>query len=509
MHTARSEKLKADIAETRPDFPKERDGAGFVLLVSAATALAYVFSGDGPVFDPWRHELLIDAVLSGRGFTLFDDAGYLWYAPLWYYPAAFLKSVWGLQITGALVALFAPVLLHRLILARTGDPNAATLVALAAALYSPLTLYTSGFGADGPALLLLIGALILVEKRPDRVGFLAAGLLFGLATVMRPNLLFAGALFIRPGRLKRLPEFALAAGLTLLGLYWRNKTLIEASPFIFSWDGLASPRESFAALSTLFPGLHPDVSGANERLNTHMDFLQLFPHGGGEHYGAVAFVFIGALAVLFSRRLEWGLGLLGFAALFAVSGFSKSVYPFRQWVGLFPVFFAALGDLIGRVEDDAQKRRLGFVLVLVLGFLGLEAVPPPVMPDKRSFLPPKGFLESIEGGRARQWLVFSNGYHPEVLIHEHPERRFLGLPWRPEQLEAFEAAYPDHPFVLWHGFEVQRELREHLQTLVAKGDYRVLAGAKNEFGVEFRALKRVRSPKSRPDSREPAKDVRP
>ena len=152
---------------------------------------------------------------------------------------------------------------------------------------------------------------------------------------------------------------------------------------------------------------------------------------------------------------------------------------FRPYVGLFPLFFAILAGLAGRVAAKA-RRRPGPVLAAAAAFVVLcgaaSFFPQPAVPIEM-VTPPPGFL--AESG----YLVNSGFFHPESLIRAYPEKSFVGLPLAAAEFAEFRRAFPGYRFVLWHrDFSVQDGLAAHL---AAAGLAVPRGSAVNVFGRRY------------------------
>ena len=293
-------------------------------LLSLLMRAAYIYATDFPALDPWRHAALIKNILDGKGFTLFAGSPYIWYSPLWYYPAAWLGKLLGFGALELVVSSLPPILLYLLLWRSTRELRPALAAGLGTALFGPLLLYSTGLGSDGAALDLLLLALLLPEYRCGKLAYLLAGLLFGLACGMRANFIFAGLAFCRPRDWRNLPYFIIGAALPLGFVLWRNYDITSTQAFVFTWDALASRGASFNLLSAFLPGLNPEVGAANEILNQSTYLFQLYPQAFSDH--AVErglWVFSGCLAALACKDARPKLAVIGFALMFAATGFSR------------------------------------------------------------------------------------------------------------------------------------------------------------------------------------------
>ena len=436
------------------------------LLLGALARVAFLASTDLPRFDPWRHLTLVENIRAGRGFTLFDGQPYLWHHPAWYYLSAALPPAIGAQWLAGVLSLLTAALVWRWLRATHPDsPRPAATAALLMALYGPLVSFTCQLGPESFALALLFGALALVCARPGMFAAAGAGVLFGLAAAARINFALNLFLFL-PLLATRRRALAWCAGAALpLGLaWWRNHTIIASFPWVFTWDGLATRTADFNALSTLVIQLHPAVREGLSRLHAHLAPVPLWFRGpAGVSWGPLVFLLLSAGCLLLCRR--WEIALAGFAAAGAFLFLDRSFTAnfFRVWLGVFPVFIAAVAIAAERLRTAGGGRShipalLASGMIALVVACGVGELLPQAMYPIEAVTPPAAFL------REDAYLVNSGFYHPEALAWRYPQKRFVGLPLDPAQLDAFLQDFPAYRAVLWHagGFQddVVRSLRD-------------------------------------------------
>jgi hypothetical protein len=347
--------------------------------------------------------------------------------------------------------------------------------------FGPVVAATGQLGAEAFALLLLAAALALCAGPLGASQALWGGGLFGLAVSSRLQFALDAPLFLP--LLARRPRVAaaFAVGTALpLGLHWwRNHRVIRAHPFVFSWDGLATPSDGYGWISTLAVQLHPSVAAATRALYevTHAqpEWLQLDGRLRVEMLTALA---LALACVLASRRIGLILAVLASLATFLYFDQTLSARFLRIWLGLFPVLFAGTALVAARIgRTGGAGRAVAAALVLAPLAAGAPELRPRSAEPLEAATPPPELLTGTH------YLVNSGFYHPESLLYRYPERRFLGMPREPERFAAFHALYPEYRAILWHGYNVQRELFEHLR---ASQRWRVAGRARNQAGYAYR-----------------------
>ena len=444
------------------------------------------FNAQGiPRFDPWRHLLLVENLRAGRGFTLFAGQPYIWYPPFWHGLAALMPKALGLAQLSAIFSMLTIPLTY--VFARVGAKIGAAGAAVAGlfmALSGPLIAYTCHYGPEAFALFLISGALCLVACWKHPVGVAAAGLLLSAGVLLRPNLGILVFLVV-PFVLKRLRWIWFGVGgiipLAFVGIW--NHRVIAANPFIFTWDGLATPASGYGLFSSLLPQMHPAVVEALRGLHSVIiPVPEWLRQGGAIRWDTILFMVFGLLAVAASRKLLWiAAALVGMAYMLFLDRSLSSNF-FRLALGLFPIFFLSFGALADRVRAAKSPRfqwyYAGFVAFALLS--GARLYAPPPMPDLGRMVPPAEVLTESA------YMVNSGYYHPECLMARYPDKRFIGMPARPEEFDAFVRAYPGYPAIVWHEeFSVQDEL---LRYLLDSGRYREISRWTSDYGVHYRVL---------------------
>ncbi|MEW6072480.1 MAG: hypothetical protein AB1726_07805 [Planctomycetota bacterium] len=458
-----------------------------LFAVALAVRVGYVLVLDVPIFDPWRHLALIRNVREGAGFTLFAGQPYIWYASLWYRLCAlFPASVGPEWIAAFFSALTVPlVALLAADPARKGGRAPAIVAAALTAFAGPMVAYTCHYGQEALALFLVVAALLLGRAPRGMGGALAAGFVFGAGVALRMNFAFLGLLFLPVLRTRR-RALALALGLVLpLAILWfHNHRVIADHPFVFTWDGLATRSSDYGPLSTLVVQMHPAVQEGLSRLHE-----AIMPHPewvrdqDGYHGDRIVFVATGLLCLVAGRR--WSLlacGILTLGYFFFLDGSGSSRF-FRLYLPLFPVFFLAVGEVVGRMRRSARRpvRLAAWGLAALPVVAGARLLDPPEMTPLDMLVPPAGTLT------ADHCLVNSGFYRPCCLIYRYPDVAFAGLPLDPAQFAAFHRAFPQYRFVLWNPMgSVQEDLFRHLAT---RSDFVTERSVRNAFGVPFHVLR--------------------
>lgn len=453
-----------------------------VFGLALAVRVAFLANLGVPPFDPWRHLALVRNLREGAGFTLFDGQPYLWYGPLWYRLCAAAPAWLGMEwIAGLLSALCAPLAYGwaRRSCGVAGAVTAGVLVASA----GPVVGYTCHYGPEAASLALVLGGCVAAAAGRGTPSAVASGLAFGIGLGLRMNFVFAAWLFLPWLRDRRRGVVWAAGALLPLALTWaRNRAILRAHPWVFTWDGLATRSADFDLLSTLVVQMHPSVREGLRRL--HEQIIPrpewIFDPHGGIAWGLVAFVLCGVAGILTSRRLP--LILAASTAFLYFLAFDRSLSSnfFRIYLVVFPAFF--LGIALATDELWKRGRR---ALALALPLLALATgsrllVPAPSL-EIGKLTPPAELLSEP------RYLVNSGFYHPESLIYRFEGIEFLGLPLDPAQLDEFLAAYPAYRTVLWHqDFEVQGGVREQLMRGGRVADVRE---ARNPAGRLYQVLR--------------------
>ncbi len=458
-----------------------------VLLLGALARAVYLALTELPRFDPWRHLKLVENIRAGHGFTLFDGQPYLWHHPLWYYLCAALPSFIGGQWLAAALSLLLVALVWRWVRAlHPASPRVALSAALMTALFGPLISFSCHLGPESFALTLVFAALVGVCIRPGALAAALGGVLFGLAVAVRINFVFNLFLFF-PFLATRRRAFAWAAGAAFpLGAsWWRNHQVITTFPWVFTWDGLATRSVDFDALSTLVIQMHPAVREGLIQLHAHLVPVPLWFRGpDGVSWGPLLFLLLATGCLVVSRRLD--LALAGFTAAGAFLFLDRSVSAnfFRVWLGAFPVMLAAVAIAAARLRSRAGGTSrvpallAGGLVALVLACGVSELLPQAMYPVEAVTPPPELLAEDA-------YLVNSGFYHPEAPAWRYPDKRFIGLPLRPAEVDDFLRAFPGYRAVLWHSGGIQEDVARYL--IETKG-YAVVRRAKNTAGLGYVVL---------------------
>jgi hypothetical protein len=456
-------------------------GAALLLLLAGAVRALFAAQTELPSADPWRHLLLLGNLRGGRGFTLFDGQPYIWYSPVWYRLAARLAAPEQVKwLAAACSALAVPVFAFAVYRLAGRDAWAAAAGGVLLAGFGPVVAATLQLGAEAFALLLLVAAFALCAGPTGAARALGAGGFLGFALAARLQLALATPLFLPLLRRPRsAAAFAAGAALPLALHWWRNWRVIRAHAFVFTWDGLATPSDGYGPLSTLAVQLHPSVAAATRALyeSTHArpEWLYLDGRLRLEMLAALA---LGLACVAASRRAGLALAAAASLVYFTALDATLSARFFRIWLGLFPVLFAGIALVAARLARSGRAGRLAAAALVLLPLAAgaPELRPRPIEPLEAATPPP----ELLTGSH---YLVQSGFYHPESLVYRHPDRHFLGMPLEPERFAEFHALYPEYRAILWHGYNVQRELLRHLRE---SGRWRPVRSAENAAGYAYR-----------------------
>jgi Dolichyl-phosphate-mannose-protein mannosyltransferase len=173
--------------------------AGSTALVVRVAVVAWALSqGFPPIGDGHYYSIFAERLAHGQGYTWLWDDGTITYAA--HYPVGYpaLISVFYMlfgvkaavpMVVNAILGSLGVVAAHRLALMATTERRA-LYAALAVALHPAIVLYTPAFMTEGAtfSLLLIAAAIALGENKPWLRAVLA-GLVMGLATLVRPQCL--------------------------------------------------------------------------------------------------------------------------------------------------------------------------------------------------------------------------------------------------------------------------------------------------------------------------------
>ncbi|MDH3628959.1 MAG: hypothetical protein OES25_15035 [Acidobacteriota bacterium] len=420
---------------------------GISLLVGGALRVGFLLAQPISPYDPWRHRQLVDNLRSGLGFTLFEGQDYLWYNPLWYRLSALLTDGDGMRWVAAAFSLLCVPLAFRALQFELPDrPAAAAWGAALTATLGPLIAFTCHDGSEALAVALVFLALAVNPRRsPWRA--LLAGVVLGLALVLRLNLLFNGILLLgllrRPGR--GLP-FIAGVALPLLAHFARNARILSAEAWVYTWDGLAVRGDSFDLGSTLLLQRHPEIQAALAALHRTIVSLPQWLL----RLDWLLFLLLGLGALALCRRWAWRGAALATLAYFFLLDATGSANFFRLYVAIFPAMI--LGAAVVASEPSRRGLRAGFIALFVL--VGLPSLAPtPMTPLPDATAPARLIVHDA-------YFVNSGRYHPEALLRTYPGRRFVGLPLRGTDLPAFLDAHPTVDRLLWHDFSLQDTVLE-------------------------------------------------
>ncbi|MCP3980524.1 MAG: hypothetical protein GY716_14575 [bacterium] len=452
----------------RPSRLEQADWMALGLLLALAGALRWVFLSnlDVPPYDPWRHLALIRNLREGAGFTLFAGQEYLWYPPLWHRLCALLAPFVRPETVAGLFSLAAVPVAYLVARLQPGEArpvrHGAIATGLLAAAAGPVVGFTCHYGPEALTWFSTWAALLALTVSRGSAGAAASGLLFGIGLVARLNFVFCGFLFLPwLANRRRAALWGAGAALPLVWAWWRNARIIARHDYVFTWDGLATPTEQFGFLSTLVVQLHPSLQEGLRRLHELVvPRPEWFVREGRIAWDTMLFMLCGALALVVCRRL--GPALAGFSALayFLVLDSSMSSNFFRIYLVAFPAFFLAAGAWVRGTSESGSRPAVAAAWALVgLSLVGgASYLRPAPMAPLEAVTVPQEFLAGHE-----RYMVNSAVYHPEGLIYRYPEKEFIGLPLRADELDAFLEQVPTFRAVLWHDFGVQDDVVRRLE----------------------------------------------
>jgi hypothetical protein len=357
------------------------------------------------------------------------------------------------------------------------------------AAWGPVIAFTTTYGSEAFALLLLALSCLLATCRTRRLPTVVAGVLFGAALLSRFNFLFDGFLLapLIRGWGRRASFVAASAAVVALG-WLHNHDAVRNHPYLFTWDGVATRSADYNPVSTLIPQLHPTVVRATRELYGRTAATPLdVSRQGRTAWNTIIFLSLGVCCVLATRRVTLVLAALAPLAYFTIFGNAGGTNFFRHYLATFPPLFVGIAVVCGRIRQSA--RRTGGIASfvwpsLLLGALltGIPYLRPAAPPALEAVTPPPEMLTK------ERYLVNSGFYHPESLVYRHPDRRFIGMPLDPSEFEEFQRLYPEYTTILWHvQFSVQEDLLRHL---TSSGTYRIVDDAPNAAGLRYLVLEK-------------------
>jgi len=452
---------------------------GVLLVVGAAARAAYVVLAGQTRFDPWRHLSLVRNLREGDGFTLFDGQPYVWHGPVWHWLCSLLPASIRAEWLSTLLSLACIALIYGLLRIETASSahsrHGAAAAGLLAALCGPVVAYTCNLGPEALALFLALCALVICAADRGVVAATLAGVCMGLAVMLRTNTAFLAPLALfRLTSPHRFVAFVCGGALPVAATWLRNREIIANHPWVFTWDGLATPSDGFGPLSTLVLQLHPDIATGLRRLHEHtMPWPEWIRGPDGIAWELMLLMLCGMAALALCRRR-----LLIASAALMLGGFvlldsTLSSNFFRIYLPLMPIFFIAVGHL---AADTPMKRRAAWLLTVLMLIGGARSYRSPRMPSIEASTPPEEMLQEDA------YMVASGFFHPDSLVYRFPEKRFIGMPLGPERFEEFRTHFPEYRTIIWHGFSVQGELGRYLRT---SGRYEAIRSGANSAGRRY------------------------
>jgi hypothetical protein len=450
------------------------------VVVAAAVRTLFVAIQVTPVHDPWRQLALIQNLRRGSGFTLFDGQPYTWYTPLWHQICAMLPSSIDPAWTAALLSTLAVPAFYGWLRRVETDAGVWTARAgmILAATFGPVVAFTCHYAQEALALFLTTVGLLSVAMSARSAAALGGGVLLGLSVVVRLNFAFNVLLALASLRGRRQgAALALGVALPISVAWWRNHRIIQAFPYVFTWDGLAARSADFGLLSTLVIPMHPAVGEALRRLHRI-----IAPTPEWAHSELLLFMICAAACVLASRR--WYVFLPGALGLTYLGLFDRTLSSnfFRMYLGLFPVLLAAIAVVAGQLRALRSRwaPAAAWGLIALTVATGARSLVPPEMVPLDMVTPPPELLAE------KAYMVNSGFYQPDALAYRFPEKSFIGMPLDPGQFEDFRKRFPRYRYILWHDFSVQDDLARYLER---SGAATVVARGKNAYGRLYAVLR--------------------
>jgi hypothetical protein len=436
-------------------------------------------------FDPWRHLALVRNLADGRGFVLFDDQLYTFYSPFWYVLAAL---VWPHVNPASAAAVFGGLSTMPAWIVGNfyGGRRGAWMSALGAAFLGQLIYFSTTYGGEALSVTLLWTAWALCcTGISSRARALAAGLILGVALLLRPQLLIAILPLVVLVRRHRAAAL-LAAALPAAGQALANFANLARFPFIYGWDGLAVPRASVTLPGWVLGSLDWRVLGQAaayygalvkpagwKALLTTSEMLN--------QPGLIAFILAGTVACLLSKRPALLItGLVGLS----LPLMTRNWWFGRHWITLMPVYLAALASLgaLDSASGPGPRRKIARVAamgtLLALLAMGLPMIGEATPMSLASVIPPTGMLPA-----AGSLAVQGGDYHPESIVWAYPALRVIGLPSDPSNLRPMLRSEATDLVLLHEPYGIcPRTARE----VATSRDFRLLAIGRNPFGVTYR-----------------------
>ncbi len=208
-----------------------------VALVARLAVVAWAARAIPPAADGTYYHLLAGRIANGQGYTWLWPDGVVTYAA--HYPVgypALLAAAYAAFGASATVGMTVNALIGAAgawaafdLLSRVTSRRLALAGGLAMALHPALVPYTAALMTEGVTAALLIVAAALASRARDALRgryalawLIAAGLVLGVATLVRPQCLalapLLGALAVRPMLVGAMPRLRLAVGVTVLAI---------------------------------------------------------------------------------------------------------------------------------------------------------------------------------------------------------------------------------------------------------------------------------------------------
>ncbi len=205
--------------------------SGGVALAARVTVIVWALSaGFPPIGDGHYYSIFAERLARGQGYTWLWDDGTVTYAA--HYPVGYpaiisvFYMIFGVRaavpmVVNAVLGAVGVVAAHRLALMMT-TPRRALVAALAIALHPAIVSYTPAFMTEGATLsLLLIAAALALGEGKLWLRAVCAGLVMGLATLVRPQCLLLTpllALCTIAGTPRKWPDLARAGSIVALSI---------------------------------------------------------------------------------------------------------------------------------------------------------------------------------------------------------------------------------------------------------------------------------------------------
>jgi hypothetical protein len=197
----------------------------------------------------------------------------------------------------------------------------------------------------------------------------------------------------------------------------------------------------------------------------------------------LSFMLVSVACILATRRLWLIMTTMIWAAYFLFFDTTHSARFFRIWVVFIPLMIVAISGVISRLIGKVEGPWATVLPLCLVIFLAATGIPDLFNHNKillQNVTPPAGMLTES------RYLVNGGFYQPESLIYQYPQKQFIGMPIRPEDLADFLGYYPEYRHILWHqSFNVQEKLLEFAQE---SPDFKTIKQGENKGGYHYQVM---------------------